>query len=90
MTTRPRRIRARHLAPDYQPPRHRAPLPPERRAWLIAGDVMVTHPARRVAPVLIGARAWEWDFLAELATYRHPPSGRQAEILARIAAKVRA
>jgi hypothetical protein len=34
--------------------------------------------------------AWEWDFLAELATYRHAPSDRQTEILGRIHARVTA
>jgi hypothetical protein len=48
--TRPRRLRAGFLAPDYVPPRHHARLPPDRAAslpWLIAPGVIVTPFARR-------------------------------------------
>jgi hypothetical protein len=54
--------------------------PPDPPAW------QSTVAACRARPDRLSA--WELDFLAELATYRHPPSGKQADILARIAARV--
>jgi hypothetical protein len=54
--------------------------PPDPPAW------QSTVAACRARPDRLSA--WERDFLAELATYRHPPSGKQADILARIAARV--
>jgi hypothetical protein len=57
-------------------------LPPPADAW------RETVAACRARPDRI--TAWEKDFLSEIATYRNPPSGRQAEILARIFAKIRA